>query len=109
MDDDQAARLGRLLKARAVVIQQLTGSRDSYTLHDRIVMVDTGNAVSAASADLPADSFRGGRKTVAPVTAKQAAPTMNKSSDRVDWGLDYGLTTRNDFGLTHTVTLRILY
>ncbi len=109
MDDDQAARLGRMLGVRAVVIQQLTGSRDNYSLHDRIVLVDTGNAVSAASTSLPSDVFRGGRKTLSPVAQPSTTAVSNRNTDRVDWGLDYGLTSRADFGLTHTITLRILY
>lgn len=108
IDDEEAARLGRILKARAVVIQQLTRSRDSYSLHDRIVLVESGDAAAAASIAFPTDSFRNGRaKSAATPAAQESAASGDQG--RVDWGVDYGLTSRDDLGISHTISLRILY
>lgn len=109
IDDDQAARLGRALGARAVVVQQFTSSRDGHSLHDRIILVDSGDAVAAASTSFPTDVFRGGRPSLAPAPPAPAEPRTDGGFDRVDWGLDYGLTTRDDLGVSHTLTLKILY
>ena len=104
IDDAQAAKIGRLIGASVVAVSQVTKSPSAYNIQTRLVTVEDGNAQAASNAALPADVF-----SVEMRQPLSAAAPAGPPPGRMDIGFDYGLSTQGDLGLTHTLSLRILY
>jgi len=79
----------------------------SYSLQSRIVLVEEENAAAAAAATLPLDYFIERQRLDSAATVKSEPPAGIEQ--RMVIGIDYAVTTSEELGLTHTVSLRLLY
>ncbi len=104
LDDADAAKIGRLIGASVVAVSQVTRTPTSYTMTTRLVTVDDANAQAASTAAFPSDVF-----SVEMRQPLSSAVPAGPPPGRMDIGIDYALSTQGDLGLTHTLSLRILY
>jgi len=104
LDDAQAAKIGRMIGASVVAVSQVTKSPSAYNVTTRLVSVEDGNAQATSTAAFPSDVFSVEMRQPIASSIPAGLPP-----GRMDIGFDYGLSTQGDLGLSHTLSLRILY
>ncbi|MCG3204210.1 MAG: hypothetical protein KCHDKBKB_00920 [Elusimicrobia bacterium] len=88
-------------------------SNDTYIINTRLIRMEDGETIAVERAEIAQEDL------FEEVSSAQKKPTLgkisyensssNNSFTRVNISLDYGLTTHQELGLTHTLTLKILY
>lgn len=97
-------------RSDTMLVGNIEDQGETWRVTSRIVMADTADTIATDHFDIAKDDlYVRGKLTLesTQTTVKNENTEMSFSS--LDLGLDYGLSTHKDLGITHTFSLKILY
>lgn len=111
---DAAVEIAKRLEAQLILMGSVEKIDDSYLLNARLLDAEEGKILANAYEEVPATAIRDPNKknTISDVHTNRASDDsagLRDTFSKTDIGLDYSLSTRNELGIIHTVSLRILY
>ncbi len=111
---DAAVEIAKRLEAQLILMGSVEKIDDSYLLNARLLDVEEGKILANAYEEVPTAAIRDPNKKntisdVRPSRANEEGASVRETFSKTDIGLDYSLSTRNELGIIHTVSLRILY
>ncbi len=83
---------------------------ETLRVNTRLIMSDTADTVATDHFDIAKEDLLAQHKlTLESTQSTKTTASAESTFSSLDLGLDYGLSTSKDLGLTHTISLKILY
>jgi hypothetical protein len=107
--EESPVEIGGALNCDLVLVSGVEQVEGAYLLNARLFDVKSGVAQATAYEELSDNVFKESKPSIGNVRASPEENENRPLFSRTEIGLDYAVSTRNEFGVVHTVSLRILY
>lgn len=111
VDNASAVDIGMMVDCPLLLLGTVDKGDERYIINARVVETETGNVLATDMAEIAYEDFLQQKPVKRKLSYQEEAPrsSFQPGSSNVDLGIDYGLATHTDLGITHTVSLRIFY
>jgi hypothetical protein len=94
-----------------MLVGNIEDEGDAFRVNTRLVMADTADTIATDHFMIAKEDLYVRKKNTLDTTPTTSPSSSSAEStfSTLDLGLDYGLQTSKDLGLTHTISLKLLY